>query len=263
MRRNPPRLLLIATLLLLIPASSSPGQFVSERKSDIANPAEGAADVDRVEKLIIEQTNEFRKKQDLEPVQPNSELDAAAEYFAGFMARTNKYGHQADGQTPSERAEEHGYDYCIVSENIAMQYSSLGFKTPELARKFVTGWKESPEHRKNMLAPDVTDIGVAVAQSESSGRYYAVQMFGRPKSKQIAFEIVNQSGATVQYSVGEQSFELPPRYTRTHQRCRPAKLVFPREQADDTTFQPQDGDRFVVTEGEDGGYEVRRAGASD
>lgn len=38
--------------------------------------------------------------------------------------------------------------YCIVSENIAHQYNSLGFTTEELAEQFVQGWKNSPGHRK-------------------------------------------------------------------------------------------------------------------
>lgn len=249
---------LIMTTGLLLSSSASAAQQSFERSLDRGTPPEGDADLDRVEKLIVERTNEFRKKHDRNRVQPNAELDDAAEYFAGFMARTDKYGHQADGHTPAERADEHGYDYCLVSENIAMQSSSLGFETKELARRFMEGWKESPGHRENMLDPDVTDIGVAVARSEETGRYYAVQMFGRPHSEQIEFRIANESQADVRYRVGDQQFDLPPRYTRTHQRCRPAELVFKHEGAEDETFQPKNGDSFVITAGEDGGYQVRR-----
>jgi len=39
-----------------------------------------------------------------------------------------------------------------------------------------------------MLDPDVTEIGVAIAQSEESQYFYAVQVFGRPKSLSIAFQ---------------------------------------------------------------------------
>lgn len=35
------------------------------------------------------------------------------------MAKTGKYGHAADGRKPAERAAAHGYEYCIVRENIA------------------------------------------------------------------------------------------------------------------------------------------------
>jgi hypothetical protein len=112
-----------------------------------------------------------------------------------------------------------------------------------------------------MLNPHVTETGVVVAQSEESGHFYAVQMFGRPRSAQIEFEIVNESRATVRYTLGDQTFRLPPRHTRTHQRCRPSKLILRRPQADDVTFEPEHGDAFVVTDSEDGGYQVARRSA--
>jgi len=40
-------------------------------------------------------------------------------------------------------------------------------------------WKRSPGHRRNMLTPNITEIGVGAAQGKS-GRWYFVQVFGRP-----------------------------------------------------------------------------------
>src|SRR5207253_2501467 len=128
---------------------------------------------------------------------PNRALADTARDFAEFMARTDRYGHEADGQQPSQRATAHGYGYCMVAENIAFQYSSAGFRSGELARRFVEGWKQSPGHRHNMLEPDATETGVAVAQSPKSGRYYAVQMFGRPQALRVAFRIANRSTTTL------------------------------------------------------------------
>jgi uncharacterized protein YkwD len=116
-------------------------------------------------------------------VTANPVLARTVRDFVDFMARTDRYGHEADGKQPADRARGHGYDYCLVSENIAYQYNSAGFRTAALARDFVEGWKHSPQHRKNMLEPAATQTAVAVARSEKSGRYYAVQMFGRPKSE--------------------------------------------------------------------------------
>lgn len=45
-----------------------------------------------------------------------------------------------------------------------------------------------------MQNPSVTDPGVAAAQSQETGRYYAVQMFGRPTPKSVQFEVVNKTG---------------------------------------------------------------------
>jgi len=76
--------------------------------------------------------------------------------------------------------------------------------------KFFEGWKHSPGHRKNMLDPDVTETGVAVAQSEDTHYFYAVQIFGRPKSMSIAFQLTNESDKTIQYEIAGQTFSLPP-----------------------------------------------------
>ena len=85
-----------------------------------------------------------------------------AQAFADYMARTDRYGHTADGNQPSDRAKARGYDYCIVLENIAYAFNSEGFTGEKLAGQFVTGWQNSPGHRRNMLDPDVTETGVAV-----------------------------------------------------------------------------------------------------
>jgi len=77
----------------------------------------------------------------------------------------------------------HGYDDCLVAETIANQVRSTGFTADDLVKTFVSGWKNSPERRKNMLDPDVTDIGVAVARRSDSPTYLAVQMFGRSRKR--------------------------------------------------------------------------------
>lgn len=208
-------------------------------------------DTQQAARLIVAQTNQFREDQGLESVETDPELTAAAQYFAAYMAKTNKYGHTADGKRPADRARQHGYEYCIVLENIAYQYSSAGFTTEELVQNFVKGWKESPGHRKNMLDADVAQTGVAVAQSEETSYFYAVQMFGRPKSQSIEFTIANQSDQAIAYQIGEQTLPLPPRYIRTHERCRPSELTFllgdgPQAKAKTQTVRPTRGDQFVV-----------------
>ena len=99
-----------------------------------------------------------------------------------------------------------------------------------------------------MLDADVTETGVAVARSEETGYYYAVQMFGRPKSKAFEFKVTNQSDAAVEYVIGDRAFQLPPGLTRTHQRCRPSEVTFrwPGAEGEARVVQPSNGDRFVV-----------------
>jgi uncharacterized protein YkwD len=213
-----------------------------------AKRADLAATVQR----IVQETNRFRQEMGREPVAPNRALMQTAADFASFMAKTNKYGHTADGNQPNDRAAKHGYEYCVIAENIAYAFNSRGFTTEELASNFVEGWKHSPPHRKNMLDPDVIETGVGVAQSPETGYYYAVQMFGRPKSKAITFRIANESGTTVEYRIGDRTFPLPPDYVRTHTSCRRVDLRFdgtnqkPQSDANAQLLHPADGDRYVV-----------------
>src|SRR5689334_15910645 len=166
--------------VLLLACSLTPPAARAQVGPDPKNP-----DLDRAARQVIDQTNQFRRAEKRGDVTINAKLMATARYFADFMARTDKYGHEADGSDPAGRAKKHGYDYCLIAENIAYVFSSEGFTTEELAKQFVEGWKNSPPHRKNMLDPDVTETGVAIARSTTSGKYYAVQMFGRPKSMTI------------------------------------------------------------------------------
>jgi len=249
---------------LLTPAVAH-AQVVEEEEAEVLAPkvkAKGPAnlpDLAEVTERVVRRTNDFRGAEGLPKVEVNPKLGETAKYFADYMARTDKYGHTADGNRPAGRAKKHGYDYCLVSENIAYQYNSAGFTTEKLAQEFFEGWKHSPGHRKNMLDPDVTETGVAVARSVETGYYYAVQMFGRPKSKAIEFVITNQSEATVEYKIGDRTFPLPPRLIRTHQRCRPTEVTFrwPGTEGEARVVQPSNGDRFVVV-GEKGAFQLKK-----
>jgi hypothetical protein len=100
---------------------------------------------------------------------------------------------------------------------------------------------------------------MAVARSEKSGKYYGVQMFGRPKSAAIEFQVANEAGEDVKYQVGDQSLTLGPRYIRTHTDCRPVELKFAEAGSGGKaqTLRPVTGDRFVVSE-KDGKLHVSR-----
>lgn len=211
--------------------------FASPANSDERN----RPDLTEASKRIVASTNTFRRQETLPALEPDPQLGKAARYFADYMARTDKYGHGADGQAPAARAKKFGYEYCIVAENIAYLFNSAGFATVDLAKGFFEGWQNSPGHRKNMLDPNVTETAVAIAHSAKTGHYYAVQLFGRPKSASIEFSVANQAGLVVEYSVDGQTFPLPPRVTRTHQRCQSSEFGFRGK-----TLQLVNGQRLVV-----------------
>lgn len=230
-----------AALALLLPAAA-----LAQR----ADPAQ-------VEQLVRERTNDFRREHGLAALAPDAKLEAAARYFADYMARNDRYGHEADGKEPADRARRHGYDYCLVAENISYQYSSEGFRTTELAQRYVEGWKGSPGHRKNMLAPAAIDTAVAVRRSEKSGRYYAVQMFGRPRSASVEFRITNGARDMVRYSIGGQAFTLAAGAARIHTQCAPEELALASARdAKRASVVPRNGDHLTVVR-EAGGLALR------
>jgi hypothetical protein len=78
-----------------------------------------------------------------------------------------------------------------------------------------------------------------------------VQLFGRPASAQIRFSITNNTPDEVEYTIGDQGFTLPPRYTRTHKQCRESELKFAAgdvEAAASAMFTVTSGATYVVTE---------------
>jgi uncharacterized protein YkwD len=239
------RLSILSLALLAAPAAA-----------DDPRPKGDTADLAKVVAQIVERTNDFRKAEKREPVKTSHELFLTAEYFAKFMAETGKYGHEADGSKPGERAKKHGYEYCVVLENIAYIYHPNGFTTDALAAALVKGWQDSPPHRRSMLDPDVVETGVAVARSKETGYYYAVQMFGRPKSMTVEFKFTNRSDATLEYTIGEDKYTLEPRYTQTHTRCRPGEVTFQAPKGLEAVKARAD-DKFEVT-GKAGSYQVKK-----
>ena len=74
----------------------------------------------------------------------NPQLTATAQDFATFMARTGKFSHTADGQTPAVRAKAHAYAPCLIAENMASQHHPAGFTTEALAEGFFWPGTQEP-----------------------------------------------------------------------------------------------------------------------
>jgi uncharacterized protein YkwD len=250
-------ILLVVAAWFLVPTAIVAQTHDAEHVEILTPPANApspppAPDLARVTQLIVAQTNQFRKAEGRAEVAVNDKLTVTAKEFAEYMARTLRFGHTADGNKPADRAAKAGYEYCLIAENIAYAYRSTAFTAEDLAKQFVDGWEKSPGHRKNMLDPDVTETGVAVARNPESGYFFAVQLFGRPKSLAIEFRIANRFGETVRYRVDDQTFDLPARYSRTHQTCRSPEVTFlpPEGQAEAAklgpTIRPKNGERYAV-----------------
>ncbi len=182
-------------------------------------------DLPAVETAIVEMTNAFRRKAGKRELQRNANLDAAARAFAAYLARTGRFSHTADGRQPAQRVETAGYAFCQVAENLALHRDDRGFRSRQLARLALEGWKNSPGHRRNLEAEHVTEIGVGVAKAETTLTFISVQLFGRPKALRYAFKVRNTTPVSVSYKWEDEAHTLRGRTEVTHTVCRPGALV--------------------------------------
>lgn len=220
-------------------------------------------DIAKTEVAIVQMTNEFRRAEKLGEVKRNRELDLTARLFAEYLAKTGRFAHEADGRQPADRAKAAGYKFCTIAENLALNQASRGFKSEGLAKQAVEGWKNSPGHRKNMVQPSVTEIGVGVAKApDADPKYLSVQLFGRPESLRIQFKIENQAGATVTYNASGKSHTIEPRMIITHTVCEPLEIDFQKSgswltsTAINSKFTAGDGSRFLLKAGSNGRVQV-------
>ncbi len=122
---------------------------------------------------IFELVNEERALVGLHPVTLNTTLEAQATEYACEMILYQFFDHvnPVTDSTLSARADQFGYDYYFIGENLA-----AGQTTPEEAMR---DWMNSPGHRANILEPRFIELGVGVRVGGDYGVYW-VQEFGEP-----------------------------------------------------------------------------------
>lgn len=216
-------------------------------------------DLPKVEQHIVELTNEVRRKRNLSSLKVNAMLAKAARAYAERLARTDQFSHTADGRNPGQRAESAGYKFCAIAENLAMDRSHSGFDTGQLALQAVAGWMNSPPHRANILMAGTTEIGVGVARGSGDvPKFISVELFGRPASASLTFEVANLSSATVSFAFQGKAHDLKPRTTIVQHTCaagdiqltKPASLF---SSASEIANMPaENGKRYTLKNGANG-----------
>ena len=114
---------------------------------------------DEVAAALMEHTNRLRAISGLGALTAELRLTAAAQRFAEIMAASDRYGHDADGRQPDQRAQSQGYASCLIAENIAFAAADPGMDGDDLAAMVFDGWATSPPHRRNILDGELTEAG--------------------------------------------------------------------------------------------------------
>jgi len=124
---------------------------------------------DGFEGRVLDLINIERAKGGLAAVGYNGTLDNAAEKHASHMSVAGAMAHEGIGDgTPGERIRAEGYRNAW-GENVA-----TGQTSPE---QVVREWMNSPDHRRNIMDPNFTQMGVSYVTA-SNGRSYWAQEFG-------------------------------------------------------------------------------------
>lgn len=121
-------------------------------------------------KKLLDKTNEIRKAAGKLPLLLNDKLNLAAQKHSKWMADHNKMSHTEGTVTVGRRANNVGYAWRSIGENIAMGYKSVD--------SVMNGWRNSTGHYFNIIGKYV-DVGFGLAYS-SDGSPYWTSVFGTP-----------------------------------------------------------------------------------
>jgi len=170
-------------LAALLPLPLAYGQV--RTTSGAASKSSGILHPKELERRILQLTNEARRKNGLSPLYADNDLAAKARAKSDDMLIKKYFSHTSpDGKTLKDHFQkENPASFQTVSrigENIYMgarfDYST-DMKTQ--ARLIVDGWMTSPGHRRNILDPNYTHLGVGVSAKEKM--CYATQIFSQVK----------------------------------------------------------------------------------
>ncbi len=139
--------------------------FSSPSKASAANYESGE---------VVSLLNEYRRLQDLEPLEVNEKLAEAAMDKARDMLEKGYWSHSSpSGDTPWKFIREKDYKFIAAGENLARGFKDISKMNDALIA--------SPEHKKNIVDPKYEDIGIAVMDGVMDGKEVTlvVQLFGK------------------------------------------------------------------------------------
>jgi uncharacterized protein YkwD len=119
------------------------------------------------EHQLFESLNHERVSQSLPPLQWDEALFKAARQHALRMSNLNMLEHQLPSEPSlTDRLTEAGARFSVIAENIAIGPN---------AHTIHAGWMDSAGHRKNILDPRLTSVGIAAVRG--TGGLVAVEDF--------------------------------------------------------------------------------------
>ncbi|TRM11611.1 hypothetical protein FH966_07835 [Lentibacillus cibarius] len=145
------------------PAEQQP---VEQQKQQASSQSQ---QLNEFEQQVVELTNKERTARGLEPLKVDAELSKVAREKSRDMATSNYFSHNSPNYgSPFDMMKQFGISYSTAGENIAK-----GQRTPQ---QVVEAWMNSEGHRKNILKPEFTHIGVGYVEQ---GNHWTQQFIGK------------------------------------------------------------------------------------
>jgi uncharacterized YkwD family protein len=117
---------------------------------------------------ILQLANAERAKVGAPPLKANTELNKVATMKSQDIVEKNYFAHESPTYgSPFKMMKDYGITYMYAGENLAINSD---------AEKAHNAWMNSEGHRKNILNPDFTEIGIGL-YPKGNGSYAYTQMF--------------------------------------------------------------------------------------
>ena len=139
---------------------------------EVTTPAD---DVDAMKQDIVDRTNALRREKGVAALRVNDKLMRAAQVRADEMAAHTVYSHTR----PNGEKFNTVTDCPYMAENIH-RIADWVLSDQTLTERAVADWSTSTAHRKNMVNPKLSAIGVGLARGVNDNGdpcWYCVQLF--------------------------------------------------------------------------------------
>jgi uncharacterized protein YkwD len=171
------------------PEFEKAGELRYEVAGDWENPGRyegGTYDRAEIESAVVEETNEERRAEGLDPLEAADLHKETARSHSADMAKNGYVGHvDSQGRSFEERVEPQGCSsvgenaaatfYEVPVRNARTNETEMNTDSGDVADMLVDDWMASPAHRENLLGEyDSVSVGVYVSEGNV---VFATQVF--------------------------------------------------------------------------------------
>jgi uncharacterized protein YkwD len=208
----------------------------------LASPPAAIQFLTTLEDRLAERVGRERSEHDLGALEPAPGLQRAARAHAVDMLQRDYTGHigpagrSATGRVGILDRRFIGLTGENLAENVGIPTAAVAEQVGPMALKLVSGFLESPEHRRNLLGPDYTHHGIGAAAE--GDRLIVVHVFGaRRAALKQDLQLQVPQGAELPLAF-EQGLSTPAKYAFARPG-QPSGAVVPLDVAlDEVAVEP-------------------------